>query len=301
MGPRIRKNRGVTLAEAIIASFVLTAAMAVSAALYHTALQYSVRIDRRHLAARAAERKVEEIRAWSRNNHGTNGSLEFNEGWDTFDGTDVDDPEFPGYKVHTEVEQVPLYSPSSEFEEIRFSALEDENIPDDLDEKRVLNDSSYLLTVTASWDTGPENRVVTRILVTDPVRDHGWSNENADQAIELTYSTGGGFGSSCPATLAVGQDFRLSAVVKDGHGQLVENPAVQWYVDPKSTGNGTIVTAPSHPDRARFINEVKVERTPGNPGSAVIVHTGGQVSIVARVRLGGVEAIHKSPAIGLAD
>ena len=98
-------DRGVTLAETIIACFVLTFAMLVSSALFHTALQHSVRIDRKQRAARIAEQRVEELRSWSRANHGTNGNLEFGIGWDAFNGI-VEDPENPGYQVETEIEEI---------------------------------------------------------------------------------------------------------------------------------------------------------------------------------------------------
>ena len=293
-------QKGLSIAEAVIASFILTAAMVVSAALYHSALQHSVRIDRRHLASRAAERRVEQIRSWSRDQHGTNGELAFQEGWDAFDDTSEPDPEYPGYTVSTQVSRVPLYSPSSEFERINFSAMEDENIPDESTEERQLEDSSYLVTVTASWGPSPKERIVTRTLITDPVRDHGWNNEDpGEDAIKLSYQVGGAWTENAPASINAGNDFYLSAVIKDAHGALVEKPAVQWYIDPKeSTGSGTIETLPSSPTNAKFVNEVTVKRNPSGSDS-VRVHTGGQVVLVARVRLGGVEAIQKSPPIQL--
>lgn len=298
-----RRASGVSLAEAIIASFVLTAAMIVSASLYHTALNHSVRIDRRHLASRATAERIEEIRSWSRNEHGTNGTLEFTQGWGKFDGKDVTYPEYPGYTVHTKIDPHDLFSPSSAFEEISFSTLEDDTIPipEDPDvpmEQRTLERSSYLVTVTASWSDNKRDEVVTRMLVTDPVRDQGWDNvsDPGDKAIELSYSTGG-----APASLPKGASVRISATIKDAHGAKVLNPGVRWYVDPDSSGNGTVETRASDSTQVKFTNEVRVERVPGKPSSAMKVHTAGSVVLVARVRLGGIEVIKHTPPIRLLD
>ncbi len=294
---------GISLAEAIIASFVLTAAMIVSSALYHTALNHSVRIDRRHLASRATAERIEEIRSWSRNTHGTNGTLEFTQGWNKFDGKDVTYPEYPGYTVHTEVDTKELFSPSSAFEEISFSTLEDDTIPIPEDpsvplEKRTLANSSYLITVTASWSPNKKDQVMTRMLVTDPVRDQGWNNvsDPGDKAIDLAYSTG-----NAPSVLNKGASVRIRATIKDAHGAKVLNPGVQWYVDPDSSGNGTVETTATDSTQVKFINEVRVERTPGKPSSAMKVHTAGSVVLVARVRLGGIEVIKHTPPIRLLD
>jgi hypothetical protein len=293
----------VTLAETIIACFVLTFAMLVSTALFHTALQHSVRIDRKQQAARIAEQRVEELRSWSRANHGTNGELDFWEGWGSFAGTE-ESPDNPGYQVDTAIDtDHELFSPASEFEEVNFAALEDENIPDpDPDAppppKRTLADSAVLATIVVSWGSSPAERIVTRTLFADPVRDHGWDPEEAGKAITLEYSPGG---SSPPGSLGKSQSFTARAYVEDKAGQNVENAVITWYVDPDSTGNGTIVSRPDQPERARFSNVVKVDPDPTDPSDDLNTFTGGRIRLVARVRLGGIEAFKKSPWVNLDD
>jgi len=296
-----REERGVSLAEAIIACFILAFAMLVSGALYHTALQHSVRIDRKQRAARVAEQQVERIRSWSRANHGTNGTLNFTEGWETFDGVTEDDPRNPGYTVNTKIEPRDLFSPSSEFERINFAALEDDNIPDDSTQQRQLGDSTYLVTVTVSWGVSAAERLVTRTLLADPVRDHGWNANDAAKAISLKYSTGGSWSDSPPAFLAKNATLNVRANVEDRNGETVENSVVTWYIDPDCTGKGTIVSFPNQPERARFINEVIVDPNPDVSGDELTVLTGGQVVLVSRVRLGGVEAVQKTPPITLGE
>lgn len=300
-------ERGVSLPEAIIACFILTFAMIITATLFHNALNHSVRIDRKQRAARVAQQQVERIRSWSRANHGTNGELGFTEGWSTYDGVVAEAPDNPGYTVSTTVEPHELFSPSKEFEKINFAAMEDENFPndqidpDDPNDKRKLADSAYLVTVTVSWGNGVGERLTTRTLVTDPVRDHGWDANNASKAITLEYRTGGAWGSSSPAFLAKNDSVRLRAFVEDRKGESVDNAVVTWYVDPDCTGKGTIVSLPQNPERAIFTNLVKIDKDPDVDGDELTVHTGGRVRLVARVRLGGIEAVKKSPYIQLGD
>lgn len=303
-----RRDRGVSLAEAIVACFILTFAMLVSAALYHTALQHSVRIDRRQLAARVAEQKIEEIRSWSRANHGTNGTMNFVDGWDTLEVSGETLPEYPGYEMTVDIEPHQLFSPSSEFEKIYFAALEDENVPDpnpdpsaadDPSKRRMLSNSAFLATIEVKWGTGSAERILTRTIFADPVRDHGWDPENADEAISLEYRLGGSWSSGAPASVSPNGEIRVRAFVEDKDGNRVQDAVVTWYVDPASTGNGTIESEPLKPDEAIFRNQVEVDPDPTDGVSGIIVTTKGSVQLVARVRLGGVEAVQKTPLITL--
>ena len=287
---RQRVTQGVSLAEAIVACFILTAAMAVSAALYHTALGHSVRIDRTHRACRAVERRLEEIRAWSRDNHGTNGSLEFGD-WGSFPGAVSRDSEYPEFEIRTAIDRKDLFSPSSAFEVINFAAQADDTVSRaDKGEKRQLADSSYTVTVEAKWGDGPKDHFVARTLLADPVKDYGWESGQAYQAVELT---------SAPAYLAPNARASFQATIKDARGRAVRNAVVQWYVDPKSSGKGTIETNPARSDSATFINAVEVDKDPDVLGDELTVQTGGTAVIVARVRLGGVEAVNRTTPIAL--
>lgn len=295
-----RGYRGVSLAETIVACFVLTFGMLVSVALFHTALQHSVRIDRKQLAARIAEQQIESLRAWSRASHGTNGELAFSQGWSTLEGA-KEDPDNPGYVVETEFKEHDLYSPASEFEKINFAALEDENVDDDSTDKRTLDNSAYLATITVSWGDGPGEKIVTRTIFGDPVRDHGWDPEEAGKAISLEYQQSSSWEEDSPELLAANASLRVRAFIEDKNGAPVDNAVITWYVDPDSTGNGTINSNPDNPEQATFINVVEVDPDPsdGNPG--LKTQTGGSVRLVARVRLGGIEAFKKTPPIDLGE
>lgn len=291
--------RGLSLAEVIVSSFILVAGMVVSASLYDSALSQSVRIDRRYRAARAAERRLEEIRSWSQDQQGTNGPKDFTQGWDEFDGKTTTDSDYPEFQVTTRTTPYELYSPSSAFEKIAFAAQADDNVParDKKDGKpRVLGNSCRLVLVEARWGTGPKDVLVSRSLITDPVKDYGWKRDELSKAIELSYSM--------PSILGRDDSMRIKATIKDAKGGQVKNAVVTWYIDAASSGKGTLETLDTATDEVEFLNVVKVIKDPeatDPEANMVRSYTGGWVRVVARVRLGGVEAIQKTEKIILQD
>lgn len=294
----LRRARGVSLAEAIIACFVLVGALVVSGSIFHTALRYSVRIDQRFVASRVAERRLEEIKSWSRNVHGTNGTLEFNEGWAAYEGVEVEDPDNPGYLVRTEVtHNTPFFSPSTAFESGNVLFASQEDTTSDVLESRVIDSSIKQVTATARWGDSPTERVSVTSLVAEPNKDYGFDEENADDAITITLDNG----APVPTTLAMNQEITLLAELEDANGVKVRRPAIQWYIDPDSTGDGTMNTRPRNPDLVRFQNVVLVNTDPNNPSAVIPVHGGGQVRIAARARLGGVDVVKLTPPITLAN
>ena len=56
---------------------------------------------------------------------------------------------------------------------------------------------------------------------------------------------------------------------------------------------------PARSDSATFINAVEVDKDPDVLGDELTVQTGGTAVIVARVRLGGVEAVNRTTPIAL--
>ncbi len=287
--------KAFSLAETILACFVLITATLVSASLYDVALNHSARIDKRYRGAQAAERRLEEIRSWSVSQHGTNGSLTFDQGWEAFHGVTIDDPEETSYSVTSTIEPFNLYSPSSEFELANFAAMEDENVPEGVTERRVLPASAYRVIVLATWGPSAAEQVTTTTVLTDPCRRLGWDPANAEDAIQLTYSTG----SAPPGSLTPEASFTVDADVKDIHGQLVKNPVVQWYLDNDRTGSGTIETTPNLPTRATFINQVTIERDPTTSSDDLVISVPGEVRLVARVKMGGLEVVKATPPIQL--
>lgn len=291
-----RRSHGVSLAEAIIACFVLVGALVVSGTVFHTALQYSVKVDQRFVASRVAERRLEEIKSWSRNAHGTNGDLEFTDGWAAYEGVEIEDPENPGYLIRTEVKHnVPFFSPSTAFEStnVLFASQEEETTT--VLESRVIESSVKQVTATARWGDGPTEQVTVTTLIGEPNKDYGFDEANAADAISITQDNG----APVPSALSINQELTLLAELRDANGQTVRRPAIEWYVDPDSTGNGTLTTRPRHPDIAQFKNVVLVNTDPENPAAVIPVHAGGRVRIAARARLGGVDVVKLTPPINL--
>lgn len=270
-------------------------AMLVSASLYHTALNHSVRIDRKHRASQALERRIEEIRSWSQKNHGTHGALTFSNDsdWSVYRGQSQD-PVYPEFDLITEIEPHDLLSPSSAFEAINFAAQSDSNVPLSMkDKEKIITGSAYRVTVTGKWGDNPHDSLTVHTIIADPVKDYGWTQNDAWKAITIESTP------SIPTELARTKELRFTATIKDANGHPVKNAVIQWYVDPDSSGRGTIEIDPSTSAECVFRNEVRVVTDPEPPVQDIVTFTGGSVRIVARARLGGIEAINKTAKIKL--
>lgn len=296
---RAGRPSGFSLAETIIACFVLVAAMLVSSSLYNVALTHSSRIDKRYRAARVAERHLEEVRAWSLAQHGTGGELTFDQGWEAYNGVEAEDEFEKGYFVSVTATPQALFSPSSEFEKAFFGSMEDENVPADVSQRKVLGGSVYDIAVAVRWGDGPGDRLLSRTRLTDPCRDLGWDPDNPEHredAIAFTYSTG----ASPPTNLAPGDSFWVEASVRDVEGAVVKNPVVQWYLSGTRTGAGTLITDPANPTRVTFRNEVVIKKIdPTAPGGDIHVQMPGAIEIVARVKMGRLELFRQTGTIQL--
>lgn len=274
--------------------------MIVGSALYDTALGQSVRIDRQHIASQIAQKKIEELRSWSRKEHGTNGLLVFPDQLNALE-SDSDDEDHPGYRVKVEVDDsYPLYAPASSFEEVHFSALEDDVIADDLPfveaSKRRLPNSAALVTTTVSWGSGPKDQLISRSLLTDPVRDLGWGNIDlktlGEKAIQFSYSayaSGDDFITPPPGTLIKNGTIRIKADIVDANLKRVDNLGVRWYLDSKSTGNVTLASLPEAPNVVLVENVVEVETELSATPETIEVYNGGSIRLVARVRTQGID------------
>lgn len=88
------KPRGLSMAEAIVAMFVLLGGFTVIFRLFHTAMRYSTMVDAQQQKVRVAQNKLEEIRAWSRHNHQPVGTVRFDDwsAWHNQTGSDTDNP-----------------------------------------------------------------------------------------------------------------------------------------------------------------------------------------------------------------
>lgn len=141
-------KRGLSLAEAIIAMFILLGGFTVTFRLYHSALQYSSLIEAQQLKVRVAQNKLEEIRAWSRQQHQPVGNVPFAD-WSHWHNTSGADADYPQIRWTVQALPVTLASPCTLFDSIQS----------DPSQRRTLTQSYRQLVVTA--DTGPGSRAVT--------------------------------------------------------------------------------------------------------------------------------------------
>lgn len=116
----MKRPQGLSLAEAIVAIFILLAAFVVMVRLFHTGIRYQAMVDNENIAALLAERQMERIRGWSRRAHGCPGSTHAFSDWTEMPGlVAFEDPEFPGFEIQAQSTVQVLYSPCSLFEAIQ--------------------------------------------------------------------------------------------------------------------------------------------------------------------------------------
>jgi hypothetical protein len=136
-----RQQTGLTLAEAIIAMFVLLAGFAVVVRLFHTGIRYQTMVDDQSTAVMLAEREMERVRGWSRKVHSSPGSTQAFANWTGCPGTTAYvDPDFPGHSIRVQHATETILSPCSLFETIQPAG-----------ERRAIRESVRRVTVRVSW------------------------------------------------------------------------------------------------------------------------------------------------------
>jgi hypothetical protein len=194
-------QRGYSLIEAILASFLLLFTFFLVSSLFNTGLQYSRKVEQRMVAVQFAEKRLAEVRQWAKetDNWSPPGSV-----------TDPADPDFPGYAVQLNLVTEVLYSPCTRLEEA---------FPDDTREMPTIAKKAV---VTVSKQGIPDYvmaAVVTR-------GDSAWP---ATADIRLSPST--------PATLTGStQELELTARAFDTDGNEVKDIFFHWEVEPDFTG-----------------------------------------------------------------
>lgn len=151
-----RSRRGLTLAEAIVAMFVLLSGVTVMVRLFHTALRYSTLVDNQSIATVLAERQVEKIRGWSRFVHACPGGSQPFSSWAGCPGLGVTttDVDFPGFDIKVAAPVHKIYSPCSLFESLYPPG-----------QRRSLDSSTRRVTVSVYWGDQLEYDLVTLISI----------------------------------------------------------------------------------------------------------------------------------------
>lgn len=283
----------MTLAETIMAIFVLTLAVAFVGALLRTGLHHQAHSQRRMLAIGLARKKMTLLRAWARTPAGVP-----NYNFDAAPASWVSqattsDPEYPNFTVQCFVQNEVLYSPCT--------SMEAPYVP--LGTARAMNNSAKKVKISVADPVDPGWTADLVTLVCDPTRD---LKAPPDDAVHLITT------SVVPANLgpsgndlnnpAAGSfvDMRAEAVYQNG--APVSDIFFDWYIVPLG-GTGTLLTARDG-RTCRFVNGVSTGianvTTEGN--SVVAVHGSyrGQGQPPQNYVLGGVNPyINISPVYHL--
>ena len=254
-------SRGVTLVETLLALLLLCGTIFMVVTLFHTALRRSKNVHHTIRAAELAELALSEIRAAAQDADLYSG------GMTAYAGTDHTYPEFPGFRVRTEVGPPrTLASPCSGLEG-RFAA------------GRTLDDTVRTIAAKVVWGASDSQslRVVSQLR--EPWRGAG----------EIVLRR---VGANTP--VASDEIFEYQADLKDGSGRSIPGVSFLWSVRPL-TGNAMVLPPLLRNGRTgRFQH-----RYYHNPTTLDWVSVPGQVRVEARARYMGREISQASPVVEL--
>ncbi|MCA9792933.1 MAG: hypothetical protein KC910_14095 [Candidatus Eremiobacteraeota bacterium] len=250
-------RRGLSLAETIVALFLLVAAMLVMINLFHSALRYRAMVVQQMQATALARKVMAEVRDWARD------PVNFDSNWSPYRGVTLTDPDYPGLSAEVDCDELgrALYSPSTQLETLEGARA------------RVLTRS--LVPVRVQVNFGRDREVTLFSYVGERPRPLG--------ANPVVVTRTGGSPDPVPRDGTV--DF--GAQLLDSGGQPVADVTFDWAVKPVS-GNAMLDRQPVSRD---FRSMVLVHRmvindlvTPPEEGYA-----SGTIEVQARARYHGQE------------
>jgi len=259
----VRPPGGLSLLEAIVATFLLLSSFLIIVNLFHSGMRYNTRIENQQLAAMLAERHLEQLRSWSELS--TAGVYHYDNLVAIYHGATSVPADHPTFTLSTRVVDEQLYSPSS--------TLELGLPPGTL--LRRLNGSARKVEVVVSW-TG--SQVAVTSLFSRPPADFRALNA-------ITVSPVGS--PSLPLAQNASADFRAEAF--DSNDQAIPGLTYQWEIVPID-GNGTLVQARDG-STATLTNAVDV--------AGEVYHTGGSLYVRASARYHGRTVQGLSSVVGL--
>lgn len=171
------KKRGLTLAEAVVAIFMLIAGFSIVAQLFHRSMQYSTRVTLRQQAVAIANRRLEDIRVWSRSHHLPAGTLPMTN-WGPFATSPVLDAYDSFFEITTDFSQPSFYNPCTRFELVNPGAPERVDI------------TAYRtqVTVTVSWGGSARDSVRLTTYICAPTGKLSWHPRRAWLALAALWS-----------------------------------------------------------------------------------------------------------------
>ncbi|MBS2037874.1 hypothetical protein JST97_23010 [bacterium] len=197
------KPRGLSLAETVVALFVLVVACLGCVQMFHLGLRASAVSEKRAVAAFLANKRLTQVQVWAKDaSHFAS--------WSGYpNGPDSDFPEYPIQVTHSDYTAA---SPSSQLQ-----GGSNRQLVHSL--QRVQVDVAY-----PPYQAGDHLKVVS--LVGEPPHSGGG-------LVVLVND------SAVPSPMSAGSTASLSARLQDGSGNVIQDALFDWGVAP-DTGNGTV-------------------------------------------------------------
>lgn len=243
-------KRGVSLAETVIALFVISMAAVILVGTLHVGLRHQSRTERRMMATQMARKKMAELKAWTRQFVGGS-QTNFDQpasNWQTKGSGG--DPDYPGLVATCVVADHQLFSPCTTLEAPYGG------------QARTMNSSSKKVKISVEDPGEPGWQVDLVTIIADPTRDM-----KLTEAVKLIMTSG------VPLVMARDATVTMRAEAYYTDGRVIPDLFFDWYVVPLG-GTGTVI--PARDGRtATFRNSVTTQ-----PPPAASVYTGGR-SVVA--------------------
>lgn len=203
------RPRGLSLAETVLALFLLTAGCLMMVQLFHQASRADRRTQQVESAVALGEKTLARVRSWASQ------PANFDSNWATWNTT-LSDPDFPGLTVTMTSTPAgrPLASPASRLE-----------VPYGSNARQL---SRLVIPVRArvSWGNGPQENLTLITYCAAPAHPMA-----ANAKVEL---------SNLPASpLNANQVAQVNAQLRDGAGQPLTGVTFNWSIVPVS-GNGSL-------------------------------------------------------------
>jgi hypothetical protein len=298
------KNRGILIAEAVVASFLMLFAFAAAAALFDAALRWESDSGNYRKAALVAERKMEELRAEASDiSSGDNFANHIDS---LIAGPHADYPDAPGFSITvTPLDNVHrtitangrtpgdgVHSPCSSF----FTDPAPVGLPHPFDPtgdhqlnqiyhtypySRPMPRSYRLVQVSVAYGGGTNPRTFELVsLIGDPLMPPNPTVPNVNNSVVVSrVGPNSDISSASPSAT-----YTVSVVTNSG--AIVEEVSALWNITPRSTGSGDLFTLDPNGTSCRL-----------DLGPAP--YAGTEISLAARVRYRGVEAIGVSAPVGV--
>ena len=139
---KVKNSRGLSLAEAILAMFIMVFGFAIMTRLFNSALRYQANTDSQQVASVLAESMMEKVRGWNWNKHKPGSGTPFSD-WSLCPGMPGGpDPNNPAFNVAVTGPPTyyPVYNPCSSWETLYPAGAQ-----------RVMSSSACWVRVTVTW------------------------------------------------------------------------------------------------------------------------------------------------------